>query len=100
MDRILKLVYDNWLEGSPVANGLHPAVFLHLQTQQDRSAVMNSNLVAFRDHNNFRLYFKKHHPTSVDILSSEIVDDGSAYLYPVEIRTGLASIHIKHHKTS
>jgi hypothetical protein len=97
MDRILKLVYDNWFEGSPVANGLHPAVFSYLQTQQDKLAVMDSSLVAFRDHNNFRLYFKKHHATGVDVTPAEIVDDSAVYLYPIEIRTGLASVHVNHH---
>jgi hypothetical protein len=96
MDRILKLVYDNWVEESPVANGLHPAVFSYLQTQQNKSAVMNSSLFAFRDHNNFRLYFKKHYPTSLDVAPNEILDDGATYLYPIEIRTVLSSLHVTH----
>jgi hypothetical protein len=97
MDRILKLVYDNWCEGLPVANGLHPSVFAYLQTQQDKSAVMNSNLFAFRDHNNFRLYFKKHYPSSPDVTPDEIVDDNAIYLYPIEIRGVLSSLYITHH---
>jgi hypothetical protein len=96
MDRILKLVYDNWLERSPVANGLHPVVFSYLQTQQNKSAVMNSDLFAFRDHNNFRLYFKKHYPTSLDVAPNEILDDGATYLYPIEVRTVLSSLHVTH----
>jgi hypothetical protein len=96
MDRILKLVYDNWVNGHPVANGIHPIVFSYLQTQQDKSTVANSDLVAFRDHNNFRLYFKKHHPHGSDVESSNVQDDGAIYLYPIEIKTTLMSLYSTH----
>jgi hypothetical protein len=96
MDRILKLVYDNWNNGAPIANGGHPALISYLQQNPDKQEE-TINMFAFRDHNNFKLYIKKHVPTYIDIDKNSILDDDAVYLYPVEIKTALSSIHQIHY---
>jgi hypothetical protein len=97
MDRVLKLVYDYWIDSKPIANGVHPSLITHLEQDPSQlSNIINSDMVAFRDHNNFRLYIKKHVLNCVDIDKTGIVDDDAVYLYPVEIKTVLASLHQTH----
>lgn len=96
MDRVLKLVYDNWLNGAPIANGGHPVLISHLKQNPDQLSQV-INMFAFRDHNNFKLYIKKHIPSHVDIDKNGIVNDSAVYLYPVEIKTVLASLRQTHH---
>jgi len=97
MDRVLKLVYDHWIGSRPIANGLHPSLINHLvQNPNQLSHIINSDMVAFRDHNNFRHYIKKHILNCIDIDKTGIVNDDSVYLYPIEIKTVLASLHQTH----
>jgi len=97
MDRILKLVYDNWYETIPLSNGLHPVLANHIKSsitsiesvEATARSLMNSDMFPFRWHNNFFKYFKdctKIHP-------DQIKDDDCIYIYPIEILTSLNSLY-------
>jgi hypothetical protein len=107
MDRVLKLVYDNWLQQSfPFANGLpletlpcikklaylegSPAV-----VKQQMGKLFDSFDCAFRSHNNLHAYFKKHCGEE-NIISTEMVKhDNAIYLYPIEAKS-IASLYQEH----
>ena len=106
MDRVLKLVYDQWSSGIPLANGIHPALVDDLQesstsndtdnTQKRINSLMNSDKTKFRGHDNFFRYFKKHYPNNEIIHTTGIKDDNSIYLYPIEIRTNIRTLYQTH----
>ena len=94
MDRILRVVYDNWFnETTPFANGFPQEFIQQAQStinkvdpeeyidQQITSRYRNFSS-PFRLHNNFFRYFKKHFPNQ--IVSPDAVNDTDIYLYPIE----------------
>jgi len=97
MDRILKLVYDNWYETVPLSNGLHPVLANHIKSsitsiegaEATARSLMNSDMFPFRWHNNFFKYFKDY----TKIHPDQIKDDDCIYIYPIEILTSLNSLY-------
>jgi hypothetical protein len=95
MDRILKLVYNDWIDKDPLPNGIPPILVSYLKQEENRtrtSTLMDSSMFAFRGHNNFRLYYKKHFPNNEDVDKKGVINDDAIYLFPIEIRTDLASL--------
>ena len=100
MDRVLKLVYDNWYESVPLANGVHPILVNYIKSsipnistvESIATGLMNNQMFPFRWHNNFFKYFKDHEM----IDPSQVVDDADIYIYPIEIRTSLNSLFQDH----
>jgi len=102
MDRILKLVYDNWTEGGfPLPNGRLPVVNELLRkdikennreswshAQHHLSNTIEGNAFIF-DHSNFWSYYKRFNSMSAFVSPNQVVDDGAVYMWPIEIRTGL-----------
>jgi hypothetical protein len=108
MDRILKVVYDNWFdETTPFANGF-PQEFIHQAnttiSRDDPEELIDQQITAryrnftspFRPHNNFFRYFKKHFPNQ--IVSPDAVNDADIYLYPIEA-VGLNALKSSHQST-
>ena len=107
MDRILKLVYNDWYNQSgvfqiPIPNGLPALLVKHIQhsytenktleeIQQDIQAE-NDSIVFVHNHNNFIGYHRKYYDNSTIISIEEITNDNSIYLYPIEIRTTIHSL--------
>ena len=97
MDRVLKLVYDNWYETIPLSNGIHPVLVNHIKSaitgietaEATARSLMDSDMFPFRWHNNFFKYFKDY----VKIHPDQINDDDCIYIYPIEIRNSLSSLY-------
>jgi hypothetical protein len=100
MDRVLKVVYDNWYDSIPLSNGVHPVLVEYLkQSISDiRTAditvrnLMGGEMFPFRWHNNLFKYFKDY----TKIRPDEITDNNDIYIYPVEVKTTLKSLENKH----
>jgi hypothetical protein len=100
MDRVLKLVYDNWYESVPLSNGIHPVLADYLkQSISDSSTVdasvrnlINGEMFPFRYHDNLFKYFKEF----TKIRPEEITEDNTIYIYPVEIKTNINTLYKKH----
>lgn len=100
MDRILKVVYDNWYETVPLSNGIHPVLFNYLKQSISNSSnvdssvrnLMNSEMFPFRYHDNLFKYFKDY----TKICPEEITDNNDIYIYPVEIKTNINTLYKKH----
>jgi hypothetical protein len=96
MDRVLKIIYDNWYEDVPLSNGLHPVLANHIKSsitsiravESTATNLMNSDMFPFRWHNNFFKYFKD----CTMLRPDQVKDDSSIYIYPIEIRTSLNSL--------
>lgn len=100
MDRILKLVYDNWTDFNfPLPNGRHPIINQLLKddiknnhrhvwadSQHIIQQQVNSNVFQF-DHSNFWGYFKNYYPKESFVTVSEVTDSSCIYVYPIEIRS-------------
>jgi hypothetical protein len=89
MDRILKLVYDNWTStGDPLPNGRHPIINDFLKNNDLESlSKIKGNIFLF-DHSNFR----GHNPESESVRIDQILNDDAMYVWPLEIRTTIDSV--------
>jgi hypothetical protein len=114
MDRILKLVYDNWYEKDsirvPIPNGIHPAYVAHIRDKINEQPAISAgsvkyaiqhlielpDTVKFRNGNNFIQQFVKHFNESDIISTNEISDDDNIYMYLIEIRTTIESLILQH----
>jgi hypothetical protein len=115
MDRILKLVYDNWYVNGdiefPIANGMHPDAIASARQMLDYKSISNLDAARneftqrmlsskpeakFRNHDNFLNYYRRNNLQQHLIRVEQIVDDGSAYIYLLEIMTDLQSLYKKH----
>lgn len=105
----IKVIYSGtyYKHGRPeyLLNGYHPAVkdfigkkisqgyldldYLHNLIDQDNS---DFGWRAFVSHGNFQRYFLKHRNSNDIVMPEDIVDNGSIYLYPVEICYAFDSI--------
>jgi hypothetical protein len=104
MDRILKIVYDNWIladnENHALPNGIHSIVFQKIKNKIDNNRKFHQAMDEVRkeisgdvipfDHSNFYGYTikKLNHIdiNNIDIRSNDI------YLYPIEIKGDLLSV--------
>lgn len=112
MDSILKLVYTKsfYRNGSNhfYFNGLHPAILDHLAKKSDELGPLfnlDNELAEIQNqnqHNNWRpnycldklgSYFDRHLGHENAIHMDDIKDDGSIYLFPVEVRTTISSFY-------
>jgi hypothetical protein len=111
MDRILKLVYDNWSdEGIPLPNGRHrilndliksglrTGIYKSLTDAQTKILPQFDCNVFFFDHSNFWEYFNKSYPASNIVKVSQVEDD-AVYLWPIEIRTTIEAVYQTHSLT-
>jgi hypothetical protein len=96
MGSILKLVYDNWINGQPLPNG-RLGVVNDLIKKKSNVNILNS-LEALPiigsdvfDHSNFYLYFSRYYPANV--VSPDNVNNSSLFMYPIEIRTTIELIY-------
>lgn len=103
MDRILKLVYDNWTtDGFPLPNGRHPTVnkllcqdikenrresWSHAQNYLSETKIEGNAFIY--DHSNFWSYFKRFYSRTEIVRPNQVTDDNSVYVWPIEVRTGL-----------
>lgn len=110
MDSILKfkLVYSNFYTiGQPIPNGFHPAVVDKIKAEFDKNSSYHINSI-YNDydghlpffHCNLYHFFRKFHADNPeqDIISIDDVDPNDTntiYVYPIEIKTTLASLSNK-----
>ena len=100
----IKLVYSGiyyqYGEKEYILNGCHPKLKEHIENtlhmdsngisiqdvQEDIAKINeNSSWRAHISHSNFYKYIKAHHGKTVMITESDIVNDGTVYIYPIEI---------------
>lgn len=95
----MKVLYDKWVNGVPLPNGMHPAAVTMAAHLHDKNKIRNfvegKIGVIFRWHDNFYRYTVE--PGLLDAVSLEDVDknDDEIYIYPLEI----LSIHPLYQRT-
>lgn len=106
MDSILKLVYDNWIPDTKIflPNGIHPTITKEITSQlvsnhqlsmgeaQDNIRRKTEGNPFHFDHSNFIGYFMKKFGKYELVKPDEVVDDGTIYLLPLDIRSSTDNV--------
>jgi len=110
MDSILKFIYPNrYIDNDGITqyhlNGVHPAAMQYIKNNMissndlhqiiDKIKADNPNSIwdNFFRHSNFLSYYKKYYGTENIIDIDEIKDDGSIYIWPIEVGGTLQDIY-------
>jgi len=86
---LMKVLYDKWVNGHPLPNGMHPAAINAVSHLHDKNQIrdyIEKNIgVIFRWHDNFYRYTVE--PGLLDAVDLDSVDknDEELYIYPIEI---------------